>query len=318
MAPVSATSTQIANIAGPLLVGYLLSWGLYGALSVQVYIYYLTSRTDALFQKLLVYGVFILETLQAILVAHDAFDSFVSGFGNFEILAGVHLTWLTMPVLSGIVAFFVQLFYAHRIITLSKSWVIGGEHLVPFQLAVLQLAGALISGIEGIKAGSILKLTLKIDHIGHGLFDITSGVCDLVIATCMSFYLYRMDKGSLDSTHAIVNRIMRLIIGTGTLTATVAIIDISLYYSGADMHKGWFLTPAVILGRLYSNSMMVVFNSRVDFISGHGRTVSYTGDVVLSNPLGSFRPPETDSIHIDRETWDGHNRFPMPKSDDNR
>jgi hypothetical protein len=90
----------------------------------------------------LVYGIFVLETLQAILVAHDAFASFVLGFGDFKALTDMHFAWFTMPVLSGIgmipmlnsqqiqfhiplVAFFVQLFYGFRIITLSKSRVVG-------------------------------------------------------------------------------------------------------------------------------------------------------------------------------------------------
>ncbi|KAF9460670.1 hypothetical protein BDZ94DRAFT_1169258, partial [Collybia nuda] len=291
------------------LVGYLLSWGLYGALSVQVYIYYLAFPKDRLAHKLLVYGVFLVETLQAVLVAHDVFASFVDGFDNFQVLTDMHFAWFTMPVLSGIVALCVQLFYAFRIVTLSKSKV----------LALLQMAGALISGVEGVRAGNLLKLTSKLDHIGHAVSRrffvriitkaLGSGVCDIVIAVCMAFYLSRMDSGSVKSTHAAVSKIIRLVVGTGALTGMVAIIDISLYYSGSPKHKAWFLTPAVILGRLYSNSMMVIFNSRVEIVGGRGQTATLS-DVALSNStLGSFRPSDpngtlTESTYLESKHWD--------------
>ncbi|KAF9460669.1 hypothetical protein BDZ94DRAFT_1311320 [Collybia nuda] len=311
MTPMVVNPTQVANVAGPLLVGYVLNWGLYGALSVQIYIYYLAFPKDRLAHKILVYGVFILETLQAVLIAHDVFASFVDGFSDFKVLTDMHLSWFAIPVLSGIVAFCAQLFYAFRITILSKSKVIGS---IISLLAFIQLAGALISGIEGSGAGGLLNLTSRLDHIGHGLFDITSGVCDIVIAICMTLYLSRMDSGSVKSTHAAVSKIIRLVIGTGSLTAAVAIIDISLYYSGTQKHKAWFLTPAIILGRLYSNSMMVILNNRVEIVGGRGQSAPSTSDIALSNPsLATFRASEPNEAPADLETWDSHGTFHKAK-----
>jgi len=291
------------NVAGPLLIGYLLSWGLYGTLSVQVYIYYLAFPNDRLACKILVYGVHLIETLQAILVCHDAFASFVRGFDNFEVLTDMHFVWLTMPVLSGIVAFFVQLFYAFRVMTLSKSKVLSSFIAL---LAVTQVTGALVSGIEGIREGNLLRLTSRLEYVSHGVFDITSGVCDIVIAISMAFYLSRMDSGSVKSTHAIVSKIIRLVVGTGALTAAVAITDISLYYSGTGKPTAWFLPPVILLGRLYSNSMMVIFNSRVEIVGGRSRTTT----VELNSGLACFQPSEPSTVvltNTNRTSGDGHN-----------
>ena len=64
------------------------------------------------------------------------------------------------------------------------------------------------------------------------------------------------------STQTMVSRILRITIGTGALTATVAIMDLALYL--ADYKRGsLFMTPLAMLGKLYSNSMMVLFNSRI-------------------------------------------------------
>lgn len=55
-----------------------------------------------MFCKCLVYGVYILETLQTMVVTHDAFASFGAGFGSFEALDNIQLTCLSIPILSGI------------------------------------------------------------------------------------------------------------------------------------------------------------------------------------------------------------------------
>jgi len=64
------------------------------------------------------------------------------------------------------------------------------------------------------------------------------------------------------STQTMVSRILQITIGTGALTATVAIVDLALFL--ADYKRGsLFMTPCAVLGKLYSNSMMVLFNSRI-------------------------------------------------------
>ncbi|KAF9444813.1 hypothetical protein P691DRAFT_645290, partial [Macrolepiota fuliginosa MF-IS2] len=97
---------------------------------------------------------------------------------------------------------------------------------------------------------------------GVQLFDATSALCDIIIAISMCCCLPKLDSGIQPSTHAVMRRLVRLVIGTGSLTATVAIVDQVLYQT--FMHKGYFLAPAFIIAKLYSNSMMVLFNSRLE------------------------------------------------------
>lgn len=64
-----------------------------------------------------------------------------------------------------------------------------------------------------------------------------------------------------------------------SLPAAVAIIDQVLFE--ACPRTGYFLTPAFVIGKLYSNSMMVIFNSRVDFgpLLREEETISSTAHV---------------------------------------
>lgn len=95
--------------------------------------------------------------------------------------------------------------------------------------------------------------------------------------------------------------------------ATVVIIDIVLYYCGLGQQRGWFITPAVILGRLYSNSMMVISNNRVDIVGGRGHGGSPSADIVLSSTLGSFRMSAPDRTFTGREIWDINKSVSLPE-----
>lgn len=51
---------------------------------------------------MLVYGIYLLETTQTILVTHDAFNGYAKGFGNLIDLNSAQLEWLAVPIFSGI------------------------------------------------------------------------------------------------------------------------------------------------------------------------------------------------------------------------
>ena len=119
--------------------------------AIQLYfftdIYYLAFPGDPLQRKILVYGVYTIELVQAILLARMASIEFAAGFGNFEALNTIGLLSLAVPILSSIgMCFFlnfswpcvrvirlltsnsvtaiVQLFYAYRIKLLADNYFI--------------------------------------------------------------------------------------------------------------------------------------------------------------------------------------------------
>ncbi|KAF7328673.1 hypothetical protein MSAN_02468900 [Mycena sanguinolenta] len=108
---------EITQFSGPVIVGYLLHWGLFGTLSMQ-----LPFPNDRKPIQWLIYTVYLLELVQMILMTHDAFTNFGTDFGNTTTLQGVHFDWLMIPIMSGIVACIGQTFYAYRVYVLSKSW----------------------------------------------------------------------------------------------------------------------------------------------------------------------------------------------------
>jgi len=210
--------------------------------------------------KLLVHGLFVLETIQTAVVAADLFKIFGSHYGDAEALMRVQLLWLSAPVLSGITSAIVQLFFAHRITVISRKIWIG---VIIAALALAQGAAGVAQGIQAARIG-VLEGLIKafasciVWHAG-------SAVCDVVIAIAMTYYLSSTDK-SFRASHDRLKRLTRLIIETGTLTAAVAIVDLVLFL--VIPNSTYHVTPALTLAKLSSNSLVMIFNSRTRTSNG--------------------------------------------------
>lgn len=107
------------------LVGYELNWFLYGILLVQVCKlnrsvqynilihglieqpdnYNQISKSDSWKLKCLVYGVFLIETIQVILCSHDSFHELALNWGDPAVFSKVYYAWLTLPFMTGISTF---------------------------------------------------------------------------------------------------------------------------------------------------------------------------------------------------------------------
>ncbi|KAF9559522.1 hypothetical protein CPC08DRAFT_516409 [Agrocybe pediades] len=143
----SLTRAELGQIAGPMLIGYILNWGFFGILGMQVYVYYLAFPKDSARKKALVYILLILEAAQTIIFTSSAFNIFATGFGDAAVLDRVDLLWFSVPVMSGLVAFVAEVYYASRIASFSyaeKKYLSG----LVTTLAVLQFGGAIALGVQ--------------------------------------------------------------------------------------------------------------------------------------------------------------------------
>ncbi|KAK0472970.1 hypothetical protein IW261DRAFT_1343117, partial [Armillaria novae-zelandiae] len=84
------------------ILGYILNWGLFGTLSVQLYLYYLAFPNDRRFAKYLVYGIYVIEFMQTVLITHDVFATFGYGFGDINTLTRTNSFWLAVPIMSAV------------------------------------------------------------------------------------------------------------------------------------------------------------------------------------------------------------------------
>ncbi|KAH8079095.1 hypothetical protein BXZ70DRAFT_1012681 [Cristinia sonorae] len=271
----------IAQLTGPLLLGHLFNWGLFGVLVVQCYIYYLAFPKDRPLSKSIVWFTFTIEVLQTVLSTRDAFRNFGSGWGNMAELDAVGWLWFSVPVLGSIISCLGQVFYAWRIWILSDELYIPGVVVV---LSLLQFSTGLYSGARAHQIGRFSQVqisTYKTTTIWLG----GTAACDIIIAASMMYYLSKAKTG-FERTAALLTRFIRITVETGLICATFAILDLALFISFKE--NNYHLAPSIALSKLYSNSLLAVFNTRVHITGGRNPDHARPNSTLLTNTSTSY------------------------------
>ncbi|KAJ8091613.1 hypothetical protein PM082_020843 [Marasmius tenuissimus] len=228
-------------------------------------LYYNAFPNDALKFQLLVYGIYIVELAQTILVTHDVFEIFAYGYGSMKALNEIHLLWFHACILPGLVAFTVQVFFAYRIFLLSRSKILSVSVVVT---ALTQLAAAVTTAIFAKKNATWSNVAEDKSMVPVvAIWLAGCAFCDILIACSMTYVLSRCNL-RFKETRNLVNRVIRLTMETGSLTAVVTSLHLILFVVMSN--KNYHIAPDLVLAKLYSNSMMVVFNSRIQIHNSRG------------------------------------------------
>jgi len=251
-----AIPPDIVRITAPILFGPMINWALYGALCVQTYVYSYNFPGDKWYFKALAYSVFLLETVQTALTGADVYFWFMAGFGDLERLKKSNFSPIDSPTIDGVISLIIQGFFAYRIWTLNKRalWL----SLLIIVLAIAQAVGAAWGGIKAMTLG-----TYSVVKPAQYLWLITSAVADVLIAVVMTFLLRHTRSRSGGYSNHVLARIVRVTIESNTLTASVAVVSFILYV--AFPNEIYYTCPTGVIGKLYSNTLLVTFNNRIYF-----------------------------------------------------
>ncbi|KAH9039081.1 hypothetical protein EDB85DRAFT_2141333 [Lactarius pseudohatsudake] len=285
---------DIAEITAPLMLGVLWNWTLYGVLMVQTYVYSYNFPGDRTLLKLLVYSVFLVETVQTALTGADLYYWFVSGFGNLGHLT-VHLSGFDVPIIGSVVSLTVQVFFVYRIWVLSgrSSWFLC---LTICLSSIVATVAACYGGVYAISHHEFVNR--RITKILALIWLSGNASADILIAGSLLFHLGRRRReGGHFSDHAL-SKVIRLTIETNVLTSTVGIVVLLVVVIFPD--KIWYFCPLAVLGKLYSNTLLVSLNNRISIREGRG--------AVVRSPLLTFvltansQPgPGSEIVHVEFE-----------------
>ncbi|KAF7377596.1 hypothetical protein MSAN_00182400 [Mycena sanguinolenta] len=279
--PENPSREDIIFLAGPRLIGLIFNWGLLGVLTTQVYIYYVNFPKDRRFLKILVYVVYVLDWVQTCSATYDAFQWFVYGWGSTPALYGLYTAYLNIPILSSTIGAIVQIFFGWRIWTISDSRVVFAFVVL---LALLQLGGGgAVAYFLYNDASEVARSVGLVRAVGIRLAG--SAAVDTVIAVSMTYFLIRSRTQALNHINTVLTRLIRLTIETGTLTAIAAIVDLVFFLRA---HNGLHQVSGVILCKLYSNTLLVLFNNRLKNAAPDVESNSQTLRVLDSIEMQSF------------------------------
>lgn len=277
--------------AGPPLVGIILNWWLFGILIMQYFLYCMNvAHRDHKFLRTIVHLLFLLDLVQTIMTMVDAFDWFVYSFGNANMLVNFEIAAIDSPFLDGIIAFIVQVVYCWRVRVLS------GWRIVPGIIAFLAFAG----GINGVVLGIIDRVIKTATNFKPGYLTPAmiwlwcSAATDLLIASSMTYLLLKLRSERTNSNVlAVLRRLVVLTLETNLLTTTVAIAaaivllikPIGLPFTNIHLACGY------VLGKLYSNSFMVLLNQRAYYENSPKHPRSQGSGMTGSNGSNQYTFP---------------------------
>ncbi|KAJ6604363.1 hypothetical protein DFH09DRAFT_1122428 [Mycena vulgaris] len=256
--------SQFEVLTAPMLAGTQANWALLGTLALQVYKFHICFPRETAAIKALVYTIFLLECVQTGITSHFAYSILVTGWGDPGVFVKLPWSSLATPIFTGITSATVQIFFARRI------YILKGEHMVYrvvaaviVMLAFMQSLAAIISDARFAVTTAVAELASLM--VGVKAWLIGSAVCDVVITVTMIVILsqYRQ-KTPWKRTDSLITKLIFNTVETGAITTVVAIFDVVLFivFPTNNLHQ----VPAFMLGKLYSNVMLVTINARA--ISG--------------------------------------------------
>ncbi|KAF8981702.1 hypothetical protein BDQ17DRAFT_850881 [Cyathus striatus] len=241
----------------PLLLGALFNYALYGILSAQVFFYSLTFPNDPKRNKVLVYSVYLFETLQISLATADIYYWLASGFGDVPRLDNIYISAFDTPIMCGIVSFVVQSWFCYRI------WILCGKRYVwwsglIFLISATQACAAIAGGAKGHIQGHFSQAHDFMELIY--MWFVGSATADILIAGTMAYLLLQARAKDNSPLDGILIKLVTLVMETNALTASFALLSLTIFLAAPKTN--WFTCPIMIIGKLYSNTLLVSFNNR--------------------------------------------------------
>ncbi|KAF8348501.1 hypothetical protein F5887DRAFT_1156987 [Amanita rubescens] len=274
--------TRTPELALSLVIGNAISFCLFGALTVQLYMYYITFINDSKKLKATIYFIYLAETVYTAMLAYDLVDLVLNPTYN-----GCFAS-LIVPICGGLQALLTQAVYAHRIRIITQM------KFIPLCLVAL------------ITVEFVLTVAFMTNGISLFLVALIWAVCclcaDLTIAIIMVRTLNKDEIYSRELRRRIT-RLSYLFVGCGLLTARIVAVNIVLLVGSSLSSSGLTLACGIVLSKIYANSMMVLVNSRPPPEgSSRGEIATLQIDTLRFGSL-SVRPTATTTTTKSNEEW---------------
>ncbi|KAJ7215319.1 hypothetical protein B0H12DRAFT_1242004 [Mycena haematopus] len=318
----SAPLPNVELSFGPMLIGVFFNMILYGVLITQVLTYYKNYQHDAAWMKVFVFSLFAIETANTAFDMAIMYQPLIQKYGEKPDFFPTF--FVTEPLCIVLVSTPIQLFFAWRIRSLTKSWWVPIFITI---LAVASLAGGVWTAVM-IRVVRTFANKPKL-HNSALLWFLSSCVADVLITISLVFTLSKRKTG-FAGTDSVIDRIVRMTIQTGMITSEIfptsaafAILDVICFMvfpvslrrvstflwryipsmfnvTAIPLHRNfvWDLT----LSKLYSNCLLSTLNARqgLNNQSASGGISDQRRNVV--NPTSGNRRQETfaeNTRHMD-------------------
>ncbi|KAJ7032911.1 hypothetical protein C8F04DRAFT_639959 [Mycena alexandri] len=245
---------DVTLLFGPLLLGVLLNTLFYGVMLVQVLIYYHRYPSDRPWFRYLVLYLLLIETVDWISDIGIIYEPLILRYGTSEALLVSPVMLRADAILTVLVSSPFQCFVAWRIYVVTRSFI----------LPVVITLFAIVSFGGGIATTIVVSLHPKYAdfsqfHLEVGTWLVSTTIVDVTLTASLVYSLWtRKARGA--STDSYINKIIRLTVQTGSITAAAALLDLTFFLVLPNTSFNFMLDFP--LSKLYTNSLLSTLNAR--------------------------------------------------------
>ncbi|TDL25580.1 hypothetical protein BD410DRAFT_784599 [Rickenella mellea] len=239
---------------GALFIGLLISVGLYGLLTLQCYLCFQQFPDDRLHLRIVAL-LWLLNTFHIALISYAVYGYLITNFMNpLFLLSG---TWpmITHIFVNSFIAWFVQLFFAHRL------WKISNKNIyLVVMVALLATVQFSLGAAVSIKSFKLRRFILlkTMEGIISASLSLTVA-CDVLI-TCTLLYFLNKSRTGFRRTDSLINDLMWASLSTGLFPSVFAIAQLITFLAMPNNLIN--ASISLFLCKVYSTSMLATINGR--------------------------------------------------------
>ncbi|KAJ7739329.1 hypothetical protein B0H16DRAFT_1861822 [Mycena metata] len=249
-----AHNVNVTLLFGPLLLGVLLNTLLYGIVLVQVLIYYHRYPSDRPWFRYLVLYLLAVETVDWVADIGVIYEPLILRYGTPEALLVSPVMLRADAILTVLISTTIQCFVAWRL------YVVTCSRIIPVIITLF----AIVSFGGGVATTIIVSLHPNFAdfsqfHLEVGIWLVSTTIVDVTLAASLVYSLWtRKTRGT--STDSYINKIIRLTVQTGSITAAAALLDLIFFLVLPETSFNFMLDFP--LSKLYTNSLLSTLNAR--------------------------------------------------------
>ncbi|TCD61280.1 hypothetical protein EIP91_008676 [Steccherinum ochraceum] len=246
---------------GVLFVGFMFSSAFYGCMFFQTYVFYTRYPNEDAYTKGVVALLSTADTVATGLISHTMYQYLINDFTvSFDQL-NVLRTFTTAFALTNTEILLVQLFYVYRTWSLNKRR--------PFLPAVMS-AFSISSFVFAVAAAvQMSEQTLFIDIVGSkveilaGLNEGLATLCSIMIVCSQYYYLRPSRQPGMKASDDWFDIGVLHLLSRGTVFMIMQLV-LLLTLLAIPHHFVWVCFHFII-GKVYTNSLLAMLNSRTPF-----------------------------------------------------
>ncbi|OBZ76519.1 hypothetical protein A0H81_03496 [Grifola frondosa] len=250
--------TVVDNLLGSILLGVLIACVLYGATTLQTFMYMQTYPKDPRFLKIMVAILWGIETLHTGFCMQFIYEYTITNFGNLEFMSTIYWAGSLTVLLGILIQLIVHSFYIRRV------WILTNGSLL-FTAPLVLLAGCRFGFGIATTAYSYVIVSWANFRLNKGpLVTLSVGIgcsacIDVAVAAILIYHL-RKGRNGWKSSDGMLTWLSVYTINTGALTSIFSVITVLLF--ATEKNSIIFMAFVEMQSKLYANSFLGSLNAR--------------------------------------------------------